>query len=154
MAAGVKPRFDGKNPEGFANMHRVLPNKCLMFDIDRIYAQMDLSMRKEDEFFCEYNIVDSRIIFKALFEYKAHKTQNSEKALDSKCANSWARLEIARKLECRLFVVFAQNNRKPFDFYEIDLETGRPIHVGTLDYDVNEGKLAWNNFWANKLGLS
>lgn len=153
--AEVKRRFDRKDSEGFANLHRQLTNKELMFDIDRVFADvtLNMSMRKENELFVEYNIDKESIIFKALFEVKFKKTQYSIDALDKTNANSKARKEMCRRLGARLFVVYQNNGRKPFEFHEIDTNTGDVCNVNTLNYKDGNEKTAWLNFWRNDLRL-
>ena len=126
-----------------------------MFDIDRMFAtvQMDLALKKEDEGWVEYRVRNDAVSFIAMMELKKHRTEHSEKALDKKQANSMARLEIARRLGCRLFVVFGTDGRQPFEFYEINTSTGDPIHVGTLCYEYGAGKQAWQEFWNNILHI-
>ncbi len=151
----VKPRYDGKGTE-FGLMHRQLGPGYLMFDIDRMFAtvQMDLALKKEDEGWVEYRVRNDAVTFIAMMELKKHRTEHSEKALDSKEANSRARLEIARRLGCRLFVVFGTNGRQPFDFYEVNTSDGEAIHVGTLCYENGNGTQAWRDFWSDTLRIS
>jgi hypothetical protein len=151
---GVKPRFDGGGSE-FGLMHRDLPPGYLMFDIDRMTAQLELTMemRRENEGFVEYRRRANRITFVAMFEVKRHLTQYSEKALDINEANSLARLEMARLLGCRLFVVFATKGQQPFDFYEIDTVAGDPVFVGTLDYSGSDRIERCKLFWSDVLGI-
>jgi len=154
--AEVKMRFDGRELEGFANMHRQLSNKELMFDVDRVFADIkfDMSMRKENELFVEYNIRNQQIVFKALFEVKHKKTKHSLDALDPSTANSLARKEMCRSLGARLFVVYQTNGKKPFEFHEIDTSNGNVIATNILDYDYGQEKIAWQTFWRNTLRLS
>lgn len=151
----VKPRFDGKDLEGFANMHRNLSNKELMFDVDRVFADItfNMSMRKENELFVEYNLINNRIIFKALFEVKYKKTPSSLEALDKEKANSRARAEMCKKLGARLFVVYQTNGKVPFEFNEVDVESGELISTNILNYQKENAKTAWINFWKNTLKM-
>jgi len=146
---GVKPRFDNSGTE-FGLMHRDLGRGYSMFDIDRMTAQLDMQieMRRENEGFIEYRRTAGNINFVALMEVKHRRTKYSEQALDPTEANSMVRLEMARRLGCRLFVVFATNGKQPFDFYEICADTGEAKHAGTLDYTsdrVHKCRLFWNN---------
>jgi len=151
---GVKPRYDGGGTE-FGLMHRDLGPGYLMFDIDRMTAQVDLQMemRRENEGFVEFRRRASRIDFVAMFEVKKQRTVHSEKALDPDEANSLARLEMARRMQCRLFVVFATNGRQPFDFYEIDLATGCADYCGTLDYASDNREVRCRTFWRDVLNI-
>lgn len=153
--AEVKPRFDGKMPNGFANMHRLLGNKELMFDVDRCYIDVlcQLSLKKENELFIEYNFIQSKVVFKAVFEVKYSKSRSALEALDKNNANSIARCEMAKKLDCRLFVVYQDNGKQPFDFYEINTNTGDSKLIGTLSYTNGNSKQAWRFFWDNILKL-
>jgi hypothetical protein len=156
MEDNVKPRFDGKNLLGFANMHRLLGNKTLMFDVDRIYAKLDLSMQKEDELFPEYIIINTKVIFTALFEYKYKHTTSTLESLNKYNANSMARLQMARMLKCRLFIVFGTNGKQPFKFVEIDTESGDIKNENILKYDETNNDLIkdiWRNFWINTLNI-
>lgn len=151
---GVKPRYDGGGTE-FGLMHRDLGPGYLMFDIDRMTAQLELQMemKRENEGWVEFRRYASRVDFVAMFEVKKHRTIHSEKALDPDEANSLARLEMARKMGCRLFVVFATNGRQPFDFYEIDTETGEAGYRGTLDYSTDNRANQCRLFWRDVLGI-
>lgn len=153
--AEVKKRFDSFEPDGFANMHRQLTNKELMFDIDRVFADVtfNMSMRKENELFVEYNFSSSQIIFNALFEVKYKKTDFSRDALNPKNANSIARKEMCRRLGARLFVVYQTEGTKPFEFNEIDLNDGGVMNVHVLDYEKGQEKAEWRSFWRNTLRL-
>ena len=152
---GVKPRFDGGGTE-FGMMHRWLPGSHCMFDLDRMQASIssDLILRNENEGFIEYRITDKEVRFAALFELKMKRTKYSEQALSSDDASAIARAELARRIGCRLFVVFATNGKQPFNFYEIETTTRESTHVGTLDYrNEADGKRAAQEFWLNVLGI-
>lgn len=152
---GTKPRYDGGGTE-FGLMHRDLGPGYLMFDIDRMSAQLDLSleMRRENEGWIEYRRIATRIAFVALFEVKHSRTQYSEQALNPSEPNSMARFEMAKRLDCRLFVVFATRGQPPFEFYEIDKGSGEPFHVGTLDYTANDRMASCRAFWRDMLGIA
>jgi len=152
---GVKPRFDNGGSE-FGLMHRGLGPGYLMFDIDRMYAnvEVEISLRREDEGFVEYRRHKNSIEFVAMMEVKKHRTSNSEQALNKDNTNSLARIEIARRLGCRLFVVFATNGRQPFTFYEIDTESGDYIEVGTLDYENGNRDECVKAFWRDVLQIT
>lgn len=151
---GVKPRYDGGGTE-FGLMHRDLGPGYLMFDIDRMTAQLELQMemKRENEGWVEFRRRANRIDFVAMFEVKKQRTIHSEKALDPGEANSLARLEMARRMQCRLFVVFATNGRQPFDFYEIDLDTGEAKFRGALDYATEDRVQRCRVFWRDVLGI-
>lgn len=150
---GVKPRYDGKGTE-FGMMHRDLGPGYLMFDIDAMTARlsMDITMRRENEGFVEYRRRRNGIEFIAMFEVKASRTTRALEALDPNAANSMARLEMARKLNCRLFVVFGTNGVQPFTFYEVNTTTGDAEEVGTLDYNGDRTKAAID-FWRDVLQI-
>ena len=114
---GVKPRFDGGGTE-FGLMHRDLGPGYLMFDVDRISAVLEvgLEMRRENEGFVEYRRKGDAIRFVALFEVKHRRTEYSAAALDKTTSNALARLEMARCMGARLFVVFAMDGKPPFEF--------------------------------------
>lgn len=155
MSNGVKPRFDRGGTE-FGLMHRDLPPGYLMFDIDRLHARcsVDLSLKRENEGFVEYRRKNGRIEFIALMEVKQHRTPNSERALNTGDANAMARIEMARRLGCRLFVVFATSGRQPFEFYEFDVDNGNPFHVGTLRYGSDGREEAVRRFWTEVLRIT
>lgn len=154
-ANGVKPRYDGQGTE-FGAMHRDIGPGQLMFDIDGLSAtvEMQLELRRQNEAFVEYRFIDDDLVeFTALFELKRNKSQYTIQALDSKDANSVARRAMARKLEARLFVVFATNGKAPFDFHEIDTTTGYSHPIGILYYDENNRPEKVKDFWINVLKL-
>lgn len=153
-ANGVKPRFDGKGSE-FGLIHRDLGPGFLMFDLDRLSANVELSLelRREDEAFVEYRHAAGAIHFIALFEVKKHRTGDSERAIDSRESSSMARNEIARRLGCRLFVVFGTNGSRPFVFWEWNANTDEYEFVGVLDYEPGQSERAIKNFWRDVLGI-
>jgi hypothetical protein len=156
----VKPRFDKKNMESFANMHRHLKNQDLMFDIDRCCAdltadvRLEMLMTKENNLYTEYKFVNNKVRFTALFEVKYKKTKSAAEALDPGKANSIARLEMARLLNCRLFVVFETEGKQPFEFYEIDLKDGSPKPAGILTFANCDPETAMRSFWYEDLEMS
>lgn len=153
--AEVKIRFDGKDPTGFASMHRNLSNRELMFDVDRVYADItfNMQMKKENELFVEYNIKNNNVVFKALFEVKHMKTLSSIEALDKTKANSRARAEMCRRLGARLFVVYQTKGTHPFEFNEIDVDSGEVLETNILNYVQGKEKECWLDFWKNTLRL-
>jgi len=154
---GVKPRYDGGGSE-FGSMHRDLGPGMYMFDIDRLSGNMstdiDFELRRENEGFVEYRIKSQVVKFVALFEIKAHKTKHALEALDSSNANSRARSAMAQMLKCRLFVVYATNGKQPFEFYEINTETGEAQSLGALSYDVESRQNECQRFWRDVLGIA
>ena len=149
---GAKPRYDGKGTE-FGLMHRDLGPGFLMFDIDRLSAviEVNLELKRENEGFVEYRHTCDGINFVAMFEVKAHKTKYSLEALDLSKSNSLARAEIARRLECRLFVVFGTNGKQPFEFFEL-FDNGF-ILAGTLEYDESNRMEQVKKFWNETLRI-
>lgn len=154
-ANGAKPRYDGGGTE-FGLMHRDLGPGYLMFDIDRMSAQLELSleMRRENEGWIEYRRIAKSVAFVALFEVKHARTQYSEQALNPGDPNSIARFEMAKQLGCRLFVVFASCGRPPFEFYEVEMSTGEPVLAGVLDYEPHERVARCRAFWRDVLGIT
>lgn len=152
---GVKPRYDSGGTE-FGLMHRDLGPGYLMFDIDRMSAQLELSleMRRENEGWIEYRRTAKRTTFVALFEVKHCRSQFSEQALNPDDPNSMARFEMAKKLGCRLFIVFATNGRSPFHFYEVSMLTGEPMEVGILNYTPDNRMSQCQAFWREVLGIT
>jgi hypothetical protein len=151
---GVKPRFDGKGSE-FGLMHRDIGPGYLMFDIDRLSAnvQVDLELRRENEGWVEYRQNGKTIHFVALFEVKKQKTEHTKKALNNEESSTLARNEIARRLECRLFVVFATNGKAPFEFWELDALSEKYEVVGVLNYSAEERASAAQRFWRDVLKI-
>jgi len=151
---GVKPRYDSGGTE-FGLMHRDLGSGYWMFDIDRVFAnvEFEISMKRENEAFVEYRRRGNRIDFVALMEVKHKQTDYSMLALSITDANSYARLEMARRLGCRLFVVFATNGRQPCTFYEIDTSTNECTEVGTLTYDHTNREECVSVFWRDVLRI-
>lgn len=149
---GAKPRYDGKGTE-FGLMHRDLGPGYLMFDIDRLSAILEVKMelKRENECFIEHRLESDGVRFVAMFEVKHHKTQFSLEALNPIKSNTIVRGEIARRLGCRLFIVFASNGKQPFEFYE---QVGNEsYYIGTLAYQLNERQDAVKEFWTNVLGI-
>lgn len=150
---GVKPRFDGGGSE-FGLVHRGLGPGFLMFDIDRLSAVMEvnLELKRENEAFLEYRHGET-IRFTALFEIKNKKTVHSIQALDNTVSSTAARNEIARRLDCRLFVVFANFGKAPFEFWEHNFETGEYSCVGVLEYTDGNKEIEVKKFWNNVLKI-
>jgi len=151
---GVKPRYDNGGTE-FGAMHRDLGPGYWMFDIDRMSAavEMDLELRRQNEGFVEYRINRDVVSFAAMFEVKGHKTGRALEALDENDANYKARLAMARKLECRLFVVFATSGGQPFEFWEISTDDGSRSCIGILAYQADERVEKTRAFWRDCLKL-
>lgn len=150
----VKPRFDGKGSE-FGLAHRDLPKKCGMFDVDMMNAQavLNLTLRQPDECFFEYNtdFKNSEIIVKAMFEIKYKNSCYVEENMKLKVGTSlWAETQIAKKLNCRFFLLIATNGRQPYKVYElIDKEF---VLLGELSYNGQDRKEKINEFW-ERIGL-
>ena len=153
----VKPRYDNGGTE-FGDMHRDLGPGMYMFDIDRLSGNMstdiDFELRRENEGFVEYRIKSQVVKFVALFEIKAHKTKHALEALYSSNANSRARSAMAQMLKCRLFVVYADNGKQPFEFHEINTETGGARLLGVLSYDAESRQGDCQAFWRDVLGIA
>lgn len=151
---GVKPRYDNGGTE-FGLMHRELGAGYWMFDVDRVFAsvEFEISMRKENEAFVEYRRNGKRIDFIALMEVKHRRSEFAEQALSMTDYNSYARLAMAQRLGCRLFVVFATDGKQPFTFYEIDTVTGESTEVGTLTYGPADMRERVAAFWRNVLRI-
>jgi hypothetical protein len=151
----VKPRFDNKGSE-FGNVHRLLPQDCCMFDIDKMTgtAIVNLEMTRQDIGFIEYKTIfnsENKIEFKALFELKFRNSFYVQQAMKVKIGTStFAQIEMAKKLGCRYFFVIATNGMQPFTFYEwID---DRFEKVGILQYSEYNKKQMINELW-KQLGL-
>lgn len=151
---GVKPRYDNSGTE-FGLMHRDLGAGYWMFDVDRVYAsvEFEIAMRKENEAFVEYRRNGKRIDFVALMEVKHRRSEFAEQALNATDYNSYARLAMAQRLGCRLFVVFATDGKQPFTFHEIDTVTGESTEVGTLTYGPTDRQARTVTFWRDVLGI-
>ena len=155
MNAKVKPRYDNKGTE-FGKIHRMLPEKNCMFDIDKMQGQaiVNLEMTKQDIGFIEYktdfNNCDIKI--NALFEIKYKNSKYVQEAMKCKIGTStFAQLKVAEKLECRYFFIIATNGKQPFYFYEY--KKSKFEYVGKLEYDneCTQGKITI--FWKNVLKL-
>jgi hypothetical protein len=152
---GVKQRFDGKGSE-FGNVHRLLPPRCGMFDIDKMKAKavVDLEVTKQDIGFIEYRTLwnKSDIKWMALFEIKYMDSDTVKKLMECKLGTAtWAQMKLCQQLNMRYFIVIATEGCQPFDFYEV-FDTGNYEHVGTLDYGNEDKKGKINEFWT-KIGL-
>jgi len=151
----VKPQFDNNPQNDLSRLHRLLGPECLCSDIDELHLKM--SIKKENECYIEYRIVNNSIEFTALLEYKSSKTKYTQDALNPNNANSKMRIEMAKKLNCRLFVVFGTRSRLPMQWYEIDLETEEPFLRGVFNCDYDKGSteeaVEWNKFWTHELKL-
>lgn len=144
----VKPRYD-KGGSEFGLMHRELPTKCGMFDIDIMKANaiLDLTLREANECFFEYrtNFETSELTVKAMFEIKHKETEIVLNNMNIKIGTSlWAQIEIAKKLNCRFFYVIATEGKQPFKFYEY---INKLEYVGTLEYNSENKKENTNLFW-------
>jgi hypothetical protein len=150
---GVKPRFDNGGSE-FGLAHRDLGAGYLMFDIDRMSAviEVDLELKRKETGFVEYRN-NKGIMFIALFEIKAKKTEYSLQAMNPLISNTMATIEMARKLECRLFVVYGTENKQPFEFYEYFPDKNEFIYSGTLDYNSDNRTENIKEFWTNVLNI-
>lgn len=145
----VKPRYDNGGSE-FGLMHRQLPVKCGMFDVDtmKASANLDLTLRQPNECFFEYNtnFKTSEIIIKAMFEIKFKKSNSVLYNMNIKIGTAlWAQTEIAKKLDCRFFYVIATEGKSPFAFYEYKDNTFKC--VGILEYNNENKKESVNLFW-------
>jgi len=151
-ANGAKPRFDNGGSE-FGLMHRDLGPGFLMFDVDRMSAivEIELELRRENEGFVEFRRNQNGIQFVAMFEIKHKRTPYSEDVLNPSNTNSMARLEMARRLGARLFIVFATDGQPPFDFYEIDTTTGEHRFAGKLNYSKSNRSDTCKEFWQTVL---
>lgn len=155
---GAKLRFDGGGTE-FGFMHRDLGSGYLMFDVDRLHVKVEefLKLRNENECFVEYRDTGERekgVQFIAMFEVKHKRSHYTLKALDPENSVSYARLCMAQKLGCRLFVVYASGGRQPFDFWEIDTTDGGASLVGTLEYNKADRRESVQQFWKEVLEIS
>ena len=150
----VKPRFDGGGTE-FGLAHRDLPSGYCMFDIDGMRAtlELDVRMKREDEGFVEYRRKKNSVEFVAMFEVKHRKTRFSIKALDPRDASSLARIEMARKLGCRLFVLFACDGQPPFEVWEINTQTSECNQLDNLSYTPSNRKKVMNQYWSQVLDI-
>jgi len=146
----TKPRFDGKGSL-FGELHRQLDSDICMLDIDRmsLLITQQVWLHKENECFIEYRHDAEQITFKAIFELKY---KFNERIFDLNESVNRARIAIAKKLECKLFVVIG--NQSPLEFYEIDTETGAYNKSYTLIFtnDKQEQKKAMEKCW-QQLGL-
>jgi len=155
----VKKRYDNQGSE-FGFIHRDLGQGYYMFDIDGIKASIeyDLTLRRENELFVEYrHLSKDKIKFLAIYEVKAKETKYSKNCLELNNSTSIVRLEIAKRLESRLFVVFGTNGNQPFKFFEIDVNSGDNNFIGILSYDKDNPKKreqTVKSFWANILGIT
>jgi hypothetical protein len=148
---GVKIRFDGKGTE-FGETHRLLPQSCCMFDIDKMIgsAFIELEITRQNIAYIEYKTnfysENNKIEFKALFELKFKQSYSTNEAMKVKIGTAtFAQIEMAKMLNCRYFFIIATEGKSPFTFYEwIDNEF---INVGILSYQDNNKKEMINNFW-------
>lgn len=153
---GVKPRYDGGGTE-FGLMHRDLGPGFLMFDIDRMSATIGvgLELKRENEAFVEYRYTPvSGIRYVAMMEVKHSHTPYSAEALDLSKVNSIVRADMARRLQCRLFVVYATNGKNPFTFYEYDDNENEFYQIGILDYTEKTRTERVKSFWNDVLRIS
>lgn len=154
--SGSKPRFDNKGSE-FGNLHRELPKYCGMFDIDRMSANASISLEltKTETAFMEYrtDFYNSSIKFLAMFEIKHKMTDYVKEALECKMGTStWAQMRMCQILGSRFFIVIGSNGQQPFEFYEVNVETGESELVYTLIYSTENKKDKINECWG-QLGL-
>ena len=154
-ANGVKPRYD-KGGTAFGDAHRDLGTQYLMFDVDKMSAtvEQELELRKENQVFIEYRHSE-RISFVAIFEYKRNKSQYTLEALDKAQSVSRARLALAQALSARLFVVYADNGKSPFDFYEIDTASGNYTRLSPLYYEKGvDDPIVIQEYWRDVLKIT
>lgn len=159
MENTVKPRFDQKGSE-FGLLHRKLPLKCGMFDIDRMSAKatLNLELREQDVGFFEYrtNFNSGDIEWKALFEIKYRDSESVQKAISCPMGTAtWAQLKLCELINAKYYIVIANNGKQPFTFYEYDYDGSYRI-AGVLDYFDREidGSEAINSFWKHTLKLA
>lgn len=146
----VKPRFDGGGTE-FGRIHRLLGPGYLMFDIDRLH--LEVALKRENEGFIEYRYNNGKFVYKALIELKKSKTKFSLQALDPHEINSLARIDICKRLECRLFVAYGTEGHQPFEFFEINIADGSNRLVGILEYDESNVKQQVDTFYRDVLKI-
>lgn len=154
MENNVKPRYDGKGSE-FGMVHRLLPPKCGMFDIDRMSGnmQLDIELKNTDTGFVEYrtDFNNADVTFTALFEIKYKLSESVQKALECNIGSAtFAQKKMCEKLRCRYFIVVANFGKQPFVFFE--LVNDAILNHGELNYNDDNKMQKINDFW-KKLGL-
>ena len=152
--SGVKPRFDGKGCE-FGDMHRKLPPKCGMFDIDKMSGNFNgtLELRKAEVGFIEYRTDwnNTECNFIALFEVKHKYSEEVRKAMECGVGTAtFAQKKLAEKIGARYFFVIANDGIQPFEFYE--MIDDKFTLIGKLDYNADNRTEKVNEFW-QKIGL-
>lgn len=156
LRMSVKPRFDKKGSL-FGLLHRELGNRFLMLDLDYMVLEVNGEMKEhvsEDTRFVEYRRAFNRnILFKAIFEIKFDKTVFSTQMLNTDNTNTKALIEMACRLNSRLFIVFATYGLAPFIFYEYSRKSDDFVFAGELNFDYKNARSAIRYFWYYCLGI-
>lgn len=153
----------------FSEAHYKLPRSYGMFDIDTMLGQwlelQDNVSTKDESTYIEYECLkfdkdqnrfnDDRIKYHAVFElkYKGNGTLK-EKMKMNPGEPLWAVFMMAKRLQCRFFLVVADNGKSPFHFIEYCTKKNERLPYLTLHYDykTDDSDLI-KNFWNNSLKL-
>lgn len=142
-----------KNGNGFSTGHYELGHQYYMIDVDRLKITAELSVSQENRLFVEFDISFNQIEITALFSLKHQQVKLSNNPTVADFNQEIADrvlLEMARRLNSRLFLVFHGNTVKPpFEIQEIDINSGKAIGEALITDQTRE---AWQNAWC-KLGL-
>lgn len=123
----AKPRFD-KRGSIFGELHRLLPDRCFLTDIDTMILKCD------NELWSEYRYYNGQIKTVAIIEIKHHKTPNSLNHLNPEYSLTKAKIELARKSGARFLIGFYNNGKMPIEFYEISTKTLTASKLGIIGY--------------------
>lgn len=150
----VKPRFDNGGSE-FGLAHRDLGPGYLMFDIDKMSAKVELNLElhRKETGFVEYRHNKDEIKFVALFEIKHKRTPYSLAAVNPENSSTLATIEMAKKLGCRLFVVYGNENKPPFEFNEYFPDNNQFEFIGELKYQPETREQNIKKFWKEVLKI-
>lgn len=159
-----------KKRNNFSESHYKLPPAYGMFDIDTMFGEwLSLSDNvgtKQEATYIEYRCLkfdkdenrfnEDRIKYVAIFELKYHYTENVVKSLDLKPGSPlWATFMLAKKINCRFFVVIATEGKSPFYFCEYCTITNirLPKIKFEYDYTIDDPKVI-RDFWTNDLNIT
>ena len=158
-----------KKRNNFSESHYKLGRTPAMFDIDVMAGEwLELSENrgtKEDATYIEYKCLkfdkdenrfnSDRIKWTALFELKYTPTERIKKSMELNPGDPlWAIFMLAKKLECRFFLVVATKGESPFYFFEYDTKTNERLPYKTMNFNylIDDQEII-KSFWKNELLL-
>lgn len=144
----------------FSQLHRQLQSYRYMSDIDDMSLYVGgfpAIANTENEMFCEYQIDKNglpSLSVSAIFDFKYSETEAMRKAISviNPGSSIWMQIQLASKLNCKFFVVFADHGEMPLTFYQLyPVRRICGVYYEIPRDDLGRQRLA--EFWEKRLGL-